>query len=218
MSLRDNVATKGTKKESTMVKNRVLVKLNKLIRLVRTAPYKQTDPELWFSLLERRFFLYNITDDDTKFAVVCYSLDEEVLSKVRDIVITKPAERPYETLKLQVIKHRLEMEEMGDMNAINFLKHLRGLASTPSTDEIVRDVWLNCLPENYKSVLEKYKDYTLEQLSNVANCLFVQNTIQEIQNIAEFTLASLVPVKICWYHSKFGSGARQCKQPCSYNC
>ncbi|XP_049822747.1 uncharacterized protein LOC126265409 [Aethina tumida] len=192
--------------------------LTKLARRARLVPFKQDDPELWFSLVEQMFKLRGIKSDSIKFAIVSLALTQDVLTEIRDIITSTPVDNSYEKLKLQVIKHRLEKEEMEDMKPSEFLRHLRRFASGPSTDEIVRSVWISRLPENYQRVLKDCNDCTLEQLSYVADTLIL--IIQDIQkNIEELIAKLATPVSdnVCWYHGKFGSEARQCQQPCSYN-
>ena len=59
---------------------------------------------LWFAQAEAQFHTRGITTEETKFNHIVSALQPEVAVEVRDIVIKQPKDKPYSTLKAEVIK------------------------------------------------------------------------------------------------------------------
>lgn len=141
-----------------------------ILNKVKLPPYKPNQPELWFDMVERTFRSHRIKEEEDKVFLVSFVLNQQVLSRVRGIMISMP-DRPYEKLKLEIIKHRIEFEEMGAKKPSQFLRHLRRYAISVSFEEIVQDVWFSRLPPNIQSELVNYKNLPLEELAKKADLL-----------------------------------------------
>lgn len=66
--------------------------------------------QLWFVQVEAAFVLSGITVDETKYASLVASLDEDTLTHVSDIIFQPPNDRKYDTLKERLIAEFAESE------------------------------------------------------------------------------------------------------------
>ena len=54
----------------------------------KIATFYSTDVELWFNQIETQFDIHLITDDDKRYRLTCAALSGEVVSDVRDVLLT----------------------------------------------------------------------------------------------------------------------------------
>ncbi|XP_045472929.1 uncharacterized protein LOC123679604 [Harmonia axyridis] len=111
------------------------------------------DPEVWFQQVEWSLEDVGLTASSAKFRQVAKSLDGRYAKEVRDLIINPPAEKPYETLKEQLLqrlgksqaqktRQLLERVEIGDRKPSQFLRYLQQHAGDNAADEIVRALWM----------------------------------------------------------------------------
>lgn len=147
---------------------------------VKVPPFWPDRPSLWFAQLEGQFILSGITSDTTKFYTACSYLDHQYAIEVADIIENPPRENKYDRLKTELIKRLsapreekilqfLNKEEMGSRKPSQFLRHLRHLAGSQITDEFIRTVWYNGLPQNIQPIIASQADTPLEQLADLAD-------------------------------------------------
>ena len=161
---------------------------------VKLPPYWASDPQVWFAQVEAQFSTRGITVQKTKFDHVVASLSPEIATEVRDLILTPPAEDPYDTLKAQLIKRtaaseqrRLQQlfnaEELGDRKPTQLLRRMQQLLGDKagSTDSsFVRELFLQCLPANVRMVLASTPETTsLEDLAQLADKI-VEVTIPSV--------------------------------------
>lgn len=149
---------------------------------VRIPDFCPTDPEMWFSMVERSFDASGITAEATKFGYLMSALDPRYALEVRDIIVKPPASNPYSTLKTELIRRLsasqeqktrrlLEHEEIGDRKPSQFLRHLRSLAGTMVHDSMLRTLWLGRLPHGMQAILATQKDTALEKVAELADAI-----------------------------------------------
>jgi hypothetical protein len=162
---------------------------------MRMPEFTPTDPELWFSIVDRSFQAAGITVDGTKFGYALTAIGPNYTTEVRDIIMNPPAERAYETLKAELVKrlslsqeHKtrrlLEHEEIGDRKPSQFLRHLRGLAGNVVGDPVLRTIWLSRLPAYIQPHLVTRAADTIEQLADIADAI-VEATRAPVFQVAE---------------------------------
>ncbi|KYQ48167.1 hypothetical protein ALC60_12796 [Trachymyrmex zeteki] len=78
---------------------------------MRMPEFTQADPEPWFNIIDRSFQAAEITSDTTKFGYALTALGLRYTTEVRDIIMSSPVERPYETLKAELIKRLSLLQE-----------------------------------------------------------------------------------------------------------
>lgn len=141
------------------------------------------DPSLWFVLVEAEFAKRHITSQQTKYHHVLTSLSSSVMAEVRDIVISPPLSDPYDYLKQQLIKrlsesqqHRLRQllttEELGDRTPTQFLRRMYQLLGDESSaldESILRELFLQRLPQTVRMILSASATVPLQELSELAD-------------------------------------------------
>jgi hypothetical protein len=159
---------------------------------MRMPEFTPTDPELWFNIVDRSFLAAGITADATKFGYALTAIGPRYTLEVRDIIMSPPAERSYETLKAELIKrlslsqeHKtrrlLEHEEIGDRKPSQFLRHLRGLAGSVVGDGVLRTIWLSRLPACLQPHLVTRTQDTVDQLADIADVLMEATRASTLQ-------------------------------------
>eukprot|EP00795_Rhopilema_esculentum_P017874 gene17874-biopygen608 len=149
---------------------------------IKIPPFWPNDPAVWFAQVEAQFLTRQITAQNTKFAYVISSLSPEIAQEIRDLILSPPADRPYDTLKTELIRRtsaseqqRLQQllisEELGDKKPSQFLRKLRQLlGDNPLEDGLLRHLFLQRLPTNVKLILASTPDtVSIDDLASLAD-------------------------------------------------
>lgn len=155
-------------------------------------------PDLYFCQLESQFRNAQITQDQTKFDYVVSYLEPQYLQFVSDIVRVPPAENKYDTLKNRLVAEFTDSEqrklrrvikeiELGDDKPSQLLKKMKDLAGNALTDDALKSLWLERLPENVRAVISivegdstqwaKQADKIME-INNFSHIASVSNPLQ----------------------------------------
>ena len=78
---------------------------------LKLPPFWRNDPIIWFAQVEAQFQTRQITSQLTKCSYVVSSLQPEIAQKVRDLLISPPAENPYDNLKIELVRCTTESEQ-----------------------------------------------------------------------------------------------------------
>lgn len=153
---------------------------------VKPPPFWRSSPQFWFDRLEAQFELARISDQRTKFNYVLSVLDGEVIQVVSDIIRSPHVSEPYDNLKTNLIK-RLSISEtaklsqllgdlsLGDRQPSQFLREMRELGGDKVSEELLRSLWLQRLPDNMQAILACNPG----NLTELANCA---DKIAEVYN------------------------------------
>lgn len=158
-----------------------------LAPVYRLPEFIDTDPELWFVLVENNFVARHVTCERVKYASVVVALKARQLTEVRDIVMAQGEACSYAVLKAEMLKRfgesqlartrrLLEGEHIGDRRPAQFLRHLRGLAGTAIPEDTLRAMWLNSLPPHIRHILVAQQGATLTKLADLADTI-VEHTM-----------------------------------------
>mgnify|MGYP004584091395 CR=1 FL=1 len=138
------------------------------------------DPELWFAQFESQTAYSGITDTQNYGLVA--KLDSQTIREVADIVGNPPEKDRYATLKGELIgrlsssrqekiRRLLEKEEIGDRSPSKFLRHLKALAGSSTTDEFLGTIWMGRLSPALRPILTVLSP-PLEKVAAVADRVY----------------------------------------------
>ena len=137
-----------------------------------------------FLQIEAQFNTQGILSQKTRFVYVITSPSPEIACEVRDLLIQPSEERPYDTLKAELIKRTaaseqrklqqlLSREELGNRKPTQLLRRMKQLLGdhTPITDDaFLKQLFLQRLPANVQMVLASADPSTdLPKLAEMAD-------------------------------------------------
>ncbi|CAH8564643.1 unnamed protein product [Dicrocoelium dendriticum] len=143
-------------------------------------PFWDIDPLLWFAHLEAEFYNHRITSDYAKYCKLLSYLPKEISTQVRDVIISQTENR-YEALKEATIKRVMPSEKvrlqqlfrdlkLGDKLPSTLLREMQQLLGSSTMDEtLLRELWLQRLPENTQAILATVSSVSLTQLADLAD-------------------------------------------------
>ncbi|XP_025830947.1 uncharacterized protein LOC112904631 [Agrilus planipennis] len=145
--------------------------------VVKLPSFVPSDPELWFYMVERSF---EASGESTRFGNVLGNLDPRYAAKVRDIIINPPETETYATIKAALfrrlgisqetrMKQLLEPGDLRDRKPTQFLCHLRGLAGTTMSGNLLRTIWSSRLPLSIQAIIATMRDKNLDETAEVAD-------------------------------------------------
>ena len=186
------------------------VKTEPLVAVSLKLPlFWRNDPTIWFARVEAQFQTRQITSQLTKFSYVVSSLQPEIAQEVRDLLISPPAENPYDNLKIELVKRTSESEqkrlhqlliseELGDKKPSQLLRRMKQLLGENNLeDKILRQLFLQRLPQNVQLILASSSDaLDLEQLALIADKILevaVPHSVSTVNVGAAATQLTSVP-------------------------
>ncbi|XP_062138925.1 uncharacterized protein LOC133847746 [Drosophila sulfurigaster albostrigata] len=146
---------------------------------LRIPKFNKTNPQLWFSQLDRLFHLHNVTDDN-KFDIISVNLEEDVIAKLEDLIASPPLTNKYATLKQRVLdkfaespdsklKRLLRGGETVGKKPSDILDHMRRLAPTTGCEAVIRSLFLAELPNSIRPLISVWDENNLDKLAEIAD-------------------------------------------------
>jgi len=151
---------------------------------------------------------------------------------------------PSKRQRLQQLLHVEDLGDRKPSQLLRYMLKLRGDAVLDANrDEIFRELFLQKLPITIRTALATHKDATLNQLAEMADDMAEvqgpQPPVYQVQkeNDPEITAIQSELLKIskmlqsrstheqrpshsqsgiCWYHERFGSNAKKCREPSEF--
>ncbi|XP_064479357.1 uncharacterized protein LOC135392581 [Ornithodoros turicata] len=150
---------------------------------IKLPEFWPNDPQVWFTQVEAQFALRNISSQTTRFNYVVAALTPSVATEVRDVLLSPPDEKPYDTLKEQLISRTsaseqrriqqlLTSEELGDRRPTQLLRRLQQLLGEKAStidETLLRELFLQRLPASVRMILASAKSTTLSDIANMAD-------------------------------------------------
>ncbi|XP_037508688.1 uncharacterized protein LOC119385287 [Rhipicephalus sanguineus] len=146
--------------------------------------YWPKNPRVWFSQVEARFQLRRITSQESKYLHVVAALPPDIADAIDDVLASPPSEKAYDELKSIVLKRleaseqsRLQQllshEELGDKRPSQLLHRMRQLLGQQASEErqqpLLRELFLQRLPQSTRMILAGSDDVALERLAQLAD-------------------------------------------------
>lgn len=146
---------------------------------IKMQAFYESDPELWFLVIESHFESRKITKEKSKYLHVVGNLNCATATQVKDVIKTPFTEGHYEKLKAALISIYAESStekfrklisnaEIGDQKPSQFLHHMKSLADTSITDDFIKKLWIQRLPSTIRAVLSASND-NLDNLAKMAD-------------------------------------------------
>lgn len=147
----------------------------------KLAPFWSDRPAGWFAHIEAQFALSAITQDETKYNYVVSQIDSRLSRDVEDL-ITNPAPlgqrycwikaemiKRFSASEAQRVRQLISGEELGDRKPSVFLRHLRSLSGNLTDETILRELFLQRLPQVVQAILTAQAELGLEKIAELAD-------------------------------------------------
>ncbi|KAH7984946.1 hypothetical protein HPB52_024424 [Rhipicephalus sanguineus] len=129
---------------------------------VSLPPFWPNSPSTWFLQVEAHFRLRQITSQENKYLHLVSSLPSDVAEALADVIASPHPSHPFDTLKAAIISRKSASEhsklqqlltatELGDCHPSQLLRRmlqLLGGPSTPHEEKLLRELFLQRLPQN----------------------------------------------------------------------
>lgn len=132
-------------------------------------PFWKANPRLWFCQVESQFETRRIVSEKTRYHFVVASIESEILAQVSDVITNAPAENPYTALKNSLLEHFADSEDkritkllremsLGDRRPSHLLREMKDLAGAKLSDEWLKSLWIQHLPQQTQAILSASSD------------------------------------------------------------
>ncbi|KAH8024448.1 hypothetical protein HPB51_023958 [Rhipicephalus microplus] len=153
------------------------------IQDVNLPPFWPNSPSTWFLQVEAHFRLRQITSQQARHWHLVSCLPPDVADDLADILASPHPSHPYDTLKAAIISRKSEFEhsrlqqlitatELGYRRPSQLLRRMRQLLggpSAPQEEKLLRELFLQRLPQSMIPVLVAAGDVPLDTLAEMAD-------------------------------------------------
>ncbi|CAN7988330.1 unnamed protein product [Ixodes hexagonus] len=152
---------------------------------VRLPPYWDRNPRLWFLQVESQFHLAHIISQERKYHHVVSALSPTAADEVYDVLSSPSATNPYDQLKAALLQRTeasertrwqqlLSAEELGDRRPTQLVRRMTQLLGERANvidDVLLRELFLQRLPQNVQMVLAAAAPLNLAGLAGLADAV-----------------------------------------------
>ncbi|XP_051156309.1 uncharacterized protein LOC127278571 [Leptopilina boulardi] len=150
-------------------------------RTPKLPKFFRNDPELWFAQAEAMFLYARLTSERARAGAVISVLDFDVIQSVRDLV-TSNQPILYTELKERLIsnfatspennlRQLLKGEILNEGNPSLVLSRIRNLSGGQCSDEVIRAIFIEQLPCDYRVALALSETTDLQRLGKLADII-----------------------------------------------
>ena len=164
---------------------------------IKLPAFWPSNPQLWFAQVQTQFSTRGITNQKTMFDYVIASHSPEVAAEICDLILSPPAETPYDVLKEQLVKRTaaseqkclqqlFSFEELGDRKPTQLLRRLQQLAGdTPGANgAFLPELFLQWLPANIRMVLASTRsDTPINEIAQLADKI-IEVAVPQVASIS----------------------------------
>lgn len=172
-------------------------------RQVVLKPFNPAKPEVWFGGAECIMALAGVTCTRLMTECVVRALDTEAMEELTDILTGLPTFQgdAYQHVKQTMLtrfgdstakKTRLLLEDqaIGDRTPSQFLRHLKTLAGSTVTDDVLRAIWMKGLAHDMQNAVITKTDATLNHLADMADLIHENHQLRSSRNICATVTAA----------------------------
>jgi len=189
------------------------------------------NPEVWFAQAEAQFATRQpqITADDTKYNYVLAALDNAAATEVQALILAPPANGKYDALRAALVEafgktqeqkdaELLALNGLGDRTPTALLRYIQSLNANPET--LIKAIFLAQLPIEVRRVLAASSKTELSDLAKEADKVMRAAVSGSPGVVIAAARTPSNPTQgsdqtLCYFHSRFGKKARNCKgAPC----
>lgn len=150
---------------------------------VRLPPFWAKNPRSWFAQVEAQFHLRRVSTQLSKYYYVVSALPPDIADELDDVLAATPPADAYDQLKAAILLRKSESttsrlqrllttEELGDQRPSQLLHRMRQLLGEQASDvnnSILRELFLQRLPQGVRMVLAPANDMSLDRLAEMAD-------------------------------------------------
>lgn len=170
---------------------------------VKPPVFCKEQPDLYFIQMESQFAVAGVKADDTKYHHIVSSLEPQYLLQIADIIRNPPPEGKYEAIKRSLIVEYTDSDqrklrklireiELGDLKPSQLLKRMRDLAGDKISDEALKSLWMERLPETIRSIISIVDGNSTKMAEQADKMMEMQN----FSNVATIQTSSPLQVEI----------------------
>ena len=195
-----------------------------------------SQPQAWFHTVEAQFALRGIVADETKYFYVVSVLGSETAATVEGLLNNPPSSDKYSSLKSELLnvfalsdrqKKNLLMtlDGLGDRKPTELLRYMKTLHSTDKGDLFFMAFFMRQLPTQVRTILAVRDFSDVDQMAKAADDVLIEQNLRPATTMIQVSHPrakqpgnAKPPARssLCYYHLRFGTRAKNCRQPCSW--
>ena len=211
---------------------------------VKLPEFWRSAPVAWFAAVEAQFDVKHITVDQTKYNYVLAALGMDAAAQVTALIRSPPSSGKYEALKAELLaiyepppakKHHLllNLDGLGDRKPSELIRYMRDLyeGDADPAGLLFRALFLQQLPADVRAILAGQDFSSRKELGARADSIMLERESHATAAVAQASRTSTTrstahttqptgtardPPRVCYYHTRFGPNARNCRLPCAW--
>lgn len=213
---------------------------------IKIPEFWESSAAAWFSTVEAQFEIRKITDDSTRYYYVVSALGSNVASRLVGLLTYPPETEKYVTLKAQLLKtfelstaeraRRLfAIQGLGDSKPSVLMERMLNLLGRERPCFLFMELFLRNMPAGVQVALANTTITGPRALAEEADRFFLA-TQRPSPDLLAPAVSAAPPVYrsaardyaatqdqrgatagLCFFHARFGTKAKQCRPPCSFN-
>ena len=145
---------------------------------------------IWFRQCEAQFRLSNVTSEQVKYDYVVQKLDNDTVSRVQDVLLNPPVDRPYSEIKERLLacfvksdyeklQEFTNIPQLGDQRPTQLMDRLlstiAGISHSTNSCPFVEFAFLSRLPDRLREMVSQVKCENLRTLAMKADEIWAKS-------------------------------------------